>query len=450
LRIAIIGCGRVGLITGICLAFLGHRVILVDRDLHLLGLLDQGELPFYESHLGELFQSGRSSGALTFGADLGKAINETDLSFLCVSVPQLENGDSDFSFLDTAARQIAQAADSSKLVVVRSTVPVQTGEQLEHLLTVYRSKSDISFGVASNPQFLSEGTAVDDFFHPGRVLIGVRNTRVEQALREVYRPLLERTFPCPIHSDKCPATATPQLLVTKLHSAELIKQTSNAFLALKISYSNVLADLCERLDGDVLEVTKAIGLDPRIGSLFLKPGLGFGGTRLPADLRAFCHLAERLNVEAGIVQAAERVNRERIDIFFEKIQRSMWVLKGKRIALLGLAHKPGTDDVRGSPALELHARLTSAGATVRAFDPQAMTAARAACPSLVCAADAYDAAQRADALIISTDWEEFRGLDWERVRQAMARSAVFDGRNLLSPVRMRDLGFEYHSVGRPG
>lgn len=422
----------------------------MDRDAHLVTLLQQGRLPIYEPHLENLFYCSRSSGQLTFTDDIAGVTRAAPVVFLCVGVPQLEDGTSDFSSLETATRQLAQSSDSSKLVVVRSTVPVQTGEQLRHLLGVYRSRSDVSFDVASNPQFLREGTAVDDFFHPGRVLLGVESSHSEETLREIYRPLLEQAFACPVHGAKCPSGAVPQLLVTKIHSAELIKQTANAFLAMKISYANVLADLCERLGGDVEEVTHAVGLDPRIGSSFLNAGLGFGGSRLPTDLRAFCHLAERLGIEAGIAAATERVNRDRIDAFFERVQRSMWVLRGKRIAMLGLAHKSGTDDVRRSPALALYKRFLAAGSSVRGYDPKAMHQARSAYPDLVCAADAYDAAQQADALVISTDWDEFHTLDWKRIRGLMARPVIFDGRNVLSPSAMSALGFEYHSVGRPG
>jgi len=448
LSITIIGCGHVGLVTGICLASIGCEVVCLDHDTQRILLLQQGHLPIYEPHLQDLLRRGCSAGTLTFTSDFVKALDDSDVLFLCVSVPQLENGDSDFSSLDAAARQLAKAANSSKLVIVRSTVPVQTGEQLKRLLAVYRSRPDVSFSVAANPHFLREGTAVDDFFHPGRILLGVEDAQAEKTLRDIYRPILEQTFSCPMHVEKC-CVAAPRLLVTKLRSAELIKQTSNVYLAVKISYANVLADLCERLGGDVQEVTHAVGLDSRIGPLFLNPGIGFGGSKLPRDIRGFYHLAERLNVEAGIMQAAERVNRDRIGVFFNKVQRSLWVLKDKRIAMLGLAHKAGTDDVRGSPALELYERFISAGASVRAFDPKAIDQARSVHPDMICAIDAYDAARQADALIISTDWDEFRSLDWNRIHGSMARPAIFDARNLLSPFEMKSLGFEYHSVGRP-
>lgn len=449
MRIAAIGCGHVGLVTGICLASLGHHVICVDWDAERIRLLEEGRLPLFEPHLEELFLRGRSAGALIFTGDSGEAARDAAVIFLCVGVPQLENGDSDFSALDSAARQIAQAVDASKLIVVRSTVPVQTGEQLTHLLAVYRRNRDVCFSVAANPQFLREGTAVEDFLHADRVLLGVEDSASEKALREIYAPVLDREFDCPVHPQGCPPREPPELLLTDIHSAELIKYTSNAFLAVKISYANVLADLCERLHADVQEVTRAVGLDPRIRPSFLQAGLGFGGSRLPKDLRAFCRLAERTGVEAGILQAAEEVNRNRIDLFFDKVQRSLWVLKDKRIGLLGLAYKANTDDIRGSPAIALFKRFTAAGAQVRAFDHRAMDQARSAHPDLICGADAYDIAGHADALVVAVDWDGFLGLDWPRIRNLMARPTVFDGCNLLSPSRMKELGFEYHSVGRP-
>ena len=449
MRIAIFGCGHAGLVTGICLSSIGHHVVLFDQDTELVHSLDKARLPIYELHLDKLFHRCLAERALSISTHWEEAASNAEIVFLCVTVPQLEDGESDFAALDSAATQIARAGNIPRLVVLRSTVPVQTGKQLKHILTAYCRKPDIRFRIAANPQFLREGTAVEDFFHPDRILLGIEDASSEETLREVYRPLLTPGFRCPLHSRGCPSRKPPEVILTSVHSAELIKHASNAFLAMKISYANVLADLCEQLGGDIKEVAKAVGLDQRIGSNFLEAGIGFGGPRLPAHLRSFCHLAERVGVQAGILQAAERVNRSRVALLFTKIQNSLWVLKAKRIGLLGLAHKSGTDDVRGSPAIELLMQLSAAGAEVRAFDPQAMAKARAAFPHLVCGVDAYDIAHQAEALILATGWPEFNNLDWKRVRDIMARPVVFDGRNLLSPSEMRTLGFEYHSVGRP-
>jgi UDPglucose 6-dehydrogenase len=386
---------------------------------------------------------------LVFTSQLSEAALAGEVIFLCVGIPELENGESDLSAFDSVARQIAQAVESPKLVVERSTVPVKTGQHLNRLLSVYSGDRKIRFRVAACPQFLRKGTAVRDFLHPDRLLLGVEDPESEKTLRDLYAPILRRDFACPVHPDTCPPQEPPRLLTTDLQSAELIKQASNAFLALKISYANVIADLSERLGANVQEVTHAVGLDQRIGSQFLEAGIGFGGPRLPKDLRAFYRLTEQEGVDGGILKAAEDVNGNRIEFFFDKVKRSLWVLKDKRIALLGLAHKAGTDDVRGSPAIELFKCLTAAGAQVRAYDPRAMSNASAACPDLVTSHDSYGAAERADAVLIATEWDEFQLLDWERMRVAMDRPLVLDGRNLLSPAHMKSLGFEYHSVGRP-
>jgi UDPglucose 6-dehydrogenase len=448
-QICVIGCGHVGLVTGGCLAAIGHHVFCIDHDAERIRLIGEGSLPVYEPHLHELILRSRTSGMLALATDAAHALRKSDVIFLCIGVPQLENGKSDFSFLDAAANQIAKLVDAPKLIVLRSTVPVKTGEQLSHLLSVTTPNPHIRFRVAASPHFLREGTAVEDFFHPERILLGVDDPESETTLRQIYAPVLQQDFPCPIHPNGCPARKPPELLLTRVRSAELIKQASNAFLAVKISYTNVLADLCEQLGGNVQEVTHAIGLDPRIRPGFLQAGIGFGGDRLPKDLRAFCKLVASEGVDAGILQAAEHVNAGRVDAFAQKIQKSLWVLKDKKIALLGLSHKAGTDDIRSSPALALYKRLAAAGARVSAFDPQALSNARSAYPLLVAARDPYDAAMKADALLLLTEWDEFRTLDWQLIRDTMARPLVLDARNLLTPAYMKSLGFEYHSVGRP-
>jgi UDPglucose 6-dehydrogenase len=449
MQLAIIGCGHVGLVTGGCLAAIGHQVICADHDADLVRLLDGGQVPIYEPWLDAIIQRSRTTSKLAFTSQVSEAALRSEIIFLCVGVPEFDNGEPDLSAFDSAARQIAQVVETPKLVVERSNVPVKTGEQLRRLLTAYGGNRKTHFRVAANPQFHRKGTSVEDFLHPDRILFGVEDAESEKTLRQLYAPILRQDFNCPVHPQICPPREQPQLLVTNLHSAELIKQASNAFLAVKISYANVLADLSERLGANVQEVTHAVGLDQRIGSRFLEAGIGFGGAHLPKDLQAFYRLAEREGVDAGILEAAEAVNRDRIEVFFEKVARSLWVLKDKRIAMLGLAHKADTDDIRGSRAIELFKRLKAAGAQVRAYDPRAMSNASAACPDLVTSRDAYEAADHADALLIVTEWDEFRLLDWQRMREAMSRPLVLDGRNLLSLAHMKSLGFEYHSVGRP-
>lgn len=449
MQVCIIGCGHAGLVTGGCLAAIGHHIFCVDHDAKRIRLLAEGHLPVYEPHLHELILRSRTTGMLTFTTDATHAVRSADVIFLCVGVPQLENGKPDFAKLDSAAHQIAKAVDEPKLIVLRRNVPVKTGEQLNHLLSVTTPNPRARFRVAADPQFLRKGNAVGDFFHPKRILLGVDDAESEAILRQIYAPILQQNFQCPIHPNGCPPHDPPELLLASVRSAELIKQASNAFLAVKISYANVLADLCEQIGANVLEVTHAVGLDPRIRESFLQAGIGFGGDRLPKDLRAFCQLVQAEGVDAGILQAAEDVNVGRVNAFFQKINRALWVLKDKKIALLGLSHKADTDDIRGSPAVELYRRLVAAGARVLAFDPQAISNARSAFPGLVSCRDPYETAAKADALLVLTEWDEFRLLDWQRIHDTMARPLVLDGRNLLSPTHMKALGFEYHSVGRP-
>lgn len=449
MQVCIIGCGHVGLVTGGCLAAIGHHVFCVDRDAERIRLLAEGRLPVYEPHLHELILRARTSGMLTLTTDATHALRSADVIFLCMGVPQLENGKPDFASLDSAANHIAKVVDGPKLIVLRRNVPVKTGEQLNHLLSVTTPNPRARFRVAADPQFLRKGNAVGDFFHPERILLGVDDAESEAILRQIYAPILEQNFQCPIHPNGCPPHDPPELLLASVRSAELIKQASNAFLAVKISYANVLAELCEQIGANVQEVTHAVGLDPRIRKSFLQAGIGFGGDRLPKDLRAFCQLVQAEGVDSGILQSAEDVNAGRVNAFFQRINRALWVLKDKKIALLGLSHKADTDDIRSSPAVELYKRLIAAGARVSAYDPQSISNARSAFPQLDSCRDPYEAATKADALLVLTEWDEFRLLDWKRIRDTMARPLVLDGRNLLSPANMKSLGFEYHSVGRP-
>jgi UDPglucose 6-dehydrogenase len=449
MRLAVIGCGYVGLVTGSCLAEAGHEVVATDNDLARIETLNAGRLPIHEPGLDLVMQRARAAGRLRFTSDCAEAVRTGDAIFICVGTPPLESGEADLSAIDNVARQIAAAANSPKLVIEKSTVPAQTGEQLRRALTVYGRKSDVTFRVASNPEFLREGTAVLDFFHPDRIVIGVEDQETERQLSEIYRPILEGQFHCPVHQPVCPAGRPPAFLVTTIASAELIKHASNSFLGLKISYANVIADLCERLGGDVEEVTRAMGLDPRIGPQFLNAGLGFGGFCLPKDIQAFLRLAERHGVDFSLLKETEKINKRRIDQLIEKVQKALWVVKGKRIGVLGLAFKANTDDVRFAPAIEVVRRLQAERAVVRASDPVAIEKARAVLSGVEFIEDPYAVAQGADALLLLTEWKQYRELDWKRICREMARPLVIDARNMLSPAEMKGLGFEYDSFGRP-
>jgi UDPglucose 6-dehydrogenase len=449
LQISIIGCGYVGLVTGGCLAAVGHHVTCVDNDAERIRSLQAGHIPMYEPHLETVITAARAAGRIDYSTDAALAAHSCEAIFICVGTPPLENGEADLSAIDAVARVIATEARGTKLVIEKSTVPVRTGEQLLRALEIYGRAGGAKFQVASNPEFLREGSSVHDFLHPDRIVVGVDEPATAEHMREIYRPILERTFLCPIHKGACPSIPLPPFVVTTINSSELIKHASNSFLALKISYANVLADLCERLGANVEEVTRAVGMDPRIGPQFLRAGIGFGGFCFPKDIQAFYRLAERAGIDFVLLKEAEQINKQCIDHFLEKVRRALWVLKGKQIGLLGLAFKPNTDDIRFAPALEILRRLLAEGASLRAYDPQAMKKTEGQFPTVNYCRDAYEVAAGADAVLLLTEWPEFRDLDWARVRDSMQRPLVLDGRNLLEPAAMRQLGFEYHSIGRP-
>jgi UDPglucose 6-dehydrogenase len=446
--LAVIGCGYVGLVTGACLAEAGHEVMCTDIDAARIAQLQAGGVPIFEQALDKTLAMARQAGRISFTADTGEAIRFGDAIFICVGTPPKDDGSADLSAIDHVAQQIAREARTSKLVVEKSTVPARTGIELRRAMSAYNRNPELHFRIASNPEFLREGTAVGDFFHPDRIVVGVEDKQSAEQLREIYAPILERRFRCPVHDGKCPGERNGEFLVTTISSAELIKHASNSFLALKISYANVVSDLCEKIGANVEEVTHAMGLDARIGTQFLKAGLGFGGFCFPKDIQAFIHLAGSVGVDFEILKAAERVNRQRIDAFVEKVKRALWVVKGKRLTLLGLAFKANTDDVRFAPALEVAKRLIDEGASVRATDPEAISRAQAAMPCIDYYADPFEALRDADAALICTEWDAFKRLDWERAGKLMARRLVIDGRNICDPAGMRKLGFEYHSFGR--
>ncbi len=325
MRLSVIGCGYVGLVTGACFAEAGHEVVCTDVDRERIAKLNAGGIPIYEEHLDQILASAHKAGRISYTDDAGEAIRAGDAIFICVGTPPKDSGEADLSAIDNVARQIAAEAKSPKLVVEKSTVPARTGLELSRALAAYSKNSKVKFRVASNPEFLREGTAVEDFFHPDRIVVGVEDPSSAAELREIYRPILEKSFRCPVHNGTCPPGHKAEFLVTTINSAELIKHASNSFLALKISYANVIADLCEKIGANVEEVTHAMGLDARIGGQFLKAGLGYGGFCFPKDVQAFIHLSASVGVDFDILKATERVNKQRIDRYFEKIRQALWV-----------------------------------------------------------------------------------------------------------------------------
>jgi UDPglucose 6-dehydrogenase len=364
-----------------------------------------------------------------------------------VGTPPLDNGEADLSAVANVARVIAQYATGDCLVVEKSTVPVQTGQRLRKELNLSSHKG-IRFEVASNPEFLSEGSAIRDFFHPDRIVIGVEQDEPAALLFDIYRPILEQNFDCPVHPDGT-VDKKPAWIVTDTNSAELIKHASNSFLATKISFINMVSDLCEAVGANVSTVALAMGLDSRIGPSFLNAGIGFGGFCFPKDVQAFVRIAAKSGCDFSLLREVEKVNKRRIEQFIEKLRQELWVVRGRKIAVLGLAFKPNTDDVRFAPAIELIRALLLDGAIVSAYDPQAAEKAQQVLPGVTYCSSVYEAAKDAVAIVIATEWNEFRDLDWDELRKVVARPLVVDGRNMYDPSEITARGFEYVSVGRP-
>jgi len=449
MNIAVIGAGYVGLITAAGLAETGQRVICVDDDLRKIEILNSGAMPFYEPGLGELVQRNRQAKRLEFISHLEDAVAECQVIFICVGTPPLENGEADLSSVEQVARRVSGCARGYHLVIEKSTVPVQTGRRLQKHFAIYASNPQFQCDVASNPEFLREGSGVEDFFHPDRIVVGVESEKAAALLEEIYQPLLERSFACPVH-ENCGERSRVPFVVTDINSAELIKHASNSFLATKISFINMIADLCEAVGADVRKVAEAVGMDKRIGSSFLRPGVGFGGSCFPKDLQAFVRVGEDAGCDFSLLREVERINRRRIDLLVNKLKSELWVVRGKRIGVWGLAFKPRTDDVRSSSALAVIRRLLAEGALVRAYDPQAMQKAKAEIPEIEYCADAYAAAQGAEAVLALTEWEEFLRLDLMKVRQVMVRPLILDGRNMFSRASMFAHRFEYLDIGSGG
>lgn len=447
MNVCVMGTGYVGLVTGACLAEIGHQVVCMDDDARKIEILLAGGMPIYEPYLEGMVKRSRAAGHLQFTTDVTEAVREAALIFICVNTPPLPDGEADLSYVELATRRIAEHASRSTLITEKSTVPVQTGAWIEKTLAIYSKRPGVEFDVASNPEFTREGMAVEDFLHPDRIVVGVSSARAEQTLRELYAPIVEGRFRCPIHADCRQDRAVP-FLVTDLRSAELIKHASNSFLAMKISFANALADVCELAGGDVLQVVKGVGLDKRIGRAFLNAGIGFGGSCFPKDVKAFVKIAEKGGYDFALLKEVDRINERRREMVLEKLKRALWILRGKRIGLLGLAFKPDTDDVRQAPALAIARRLLEEGAEVRGYDPQAAAKAQHAIPELTICGDPYEVGAQAEALILCTEWAEFPGLDWPRMKGQMVRPLILDGRNALDREKLISFGFEYIGIGR--
>jgi UDPglucose 6-dehydrogenase len=429
MKLAIIGTGYVGLVTGACFAEVGHQVVCVDNDAAKVKVLQAGGIPIYEPGLEELVRKNMAAGRLSFTTSTAEGVTQSEVIFIAVPTPPLPDGSVDLSFIEKVARDIAGAMTSYKIVVDKSTVPVKTGENVAETIKRY-NKPRVDFDVVSNPEFLREGFAVEDLMRPDRVVIGVRSQRPVAAMKELYAP-----FNAPI-------------IVTDINSAELIKHASNSFLALKISYINALSVLCEATGANVQEVANGMGMDERIGRRFLDASLGFGGSCFPKDLSAFIKIAEQVGCDLSLLKEVQQINARQMDRFVKKISETLWVLKDKTIGVLGLAFKQNTDDIRTSPAIELCHRLQKEGAHLRVHDPKAIEKAKAVLQKVAFVDDMNDVAEGCDALVVATEWEVFKKLDLDRARKALTHPILFDGRNLFDPAEMEKLGFIYKSIGR--
>ena len=415
--------------TGTCFAEGGHEVICVDKDADKVKLLQKGGMPIYEPGLDELVAKNVKAGRLRFSNSTQEGVERSDVIFIAVPTPAQPDGSVDLSFIEAVSREIAGAMTAYKIVVDKSTVPVKTGQKVAETIKRY-CKSKVDFDVVSNPEFLREGFAVGDFMKPDRVVVGVASQRPVQAMKEVYAP-----YNAPI-------------IVTDINSAELIKHAANSFLALKISYINAISVLCEMSGANVQEVANGMGMDLRIGRKFLDASLGFGGSCFPKDLSAFIQISEQLGYHFKLLKEVQRINADQMDRFLKKITDTLWVLKDKKIGVLGLAFKQNTDDVRMSPAIDLCHRLQKEGATLRVHDPQAMEKARAVLQNVTYVDDMNAVAEGCDALVIATEWPEFKNLDLEKARKNLTHPILFDGRNLFDVDEMERLGFLYKSIGR--
>ena len=429
MNVCIIGAGYVGLVTGACLADLGHNVVCVDNDKKKIDTLKKGSIPFYEKGLEQMIERNKKAKRLLFISSIKEGVKKSLVVFICVGTPSKANGEADLSYVEHVAKEIARSLSSYRLIVEKSTVPVETGKWVEHTIKINVRKK-IKFDIASNPEFLREGSAIEDFMHPDRIVIGVQSNKAKKILLELYK------------------TIKAEVVVTDIKSAELIKHASNSFLAAKISFINSVANVCEHTGADITKVAYGMGLDQRIGKGFLEAGIGYGGSCFPKDVDAFMHISGKLGYDFGILKAARKVNEEQKALFVRKIEEALWIVKGKTIGVLGLAFKPNTDDMRSAPSIDIINSLRESGARIKAYDPQAMKNARSILKGVTFCKDPYEIARASDAVAVVTEWHEFRVMDLKRIKKLMKNPLIIDGRNIFDPERMQRLGFRYISMGR--
>lgn len=430
-KICVIGCGHVGLVTAACLAELGHKVFGVDNNKEKIKNLNKLKIPFYEPQLEELVKKNFKKGRLKFTTSISGAVKDSEVIFIAVGTPSNPDGSPDLTAIEKVSCQIAYNLNSYKLIVEKSTVPVQTGIKVKETILRFR-KNKAFFDVASNPEFLREGSAVYDFFYPARIVIGVESKRAEKILKEIYAPLKTK------------------IIVTDINTAEIIKHASNSFLATKISFINAISRICDLAGADIKKVSEAMGLDPRIGKDFLNAGIGWGGSCFPKDLEAFIYIAKKLGYDFNLLKEVKRINQEQRIYFVEKIKEHLWILKDKKISVLGLSFKPNTDDLREAPSIEIINYLLEEKAKVVAYDPQAIKEAKKVFKGkkIKFAQNIYEAAKSSDCLCFLTEWDEFKKIDFKKVRKLMRIPLIADGRNMFERKDLEKLGFIYIGVGR--
>jgi UDPglucose 6-dehydrogenase len=435
MKITVIGAGYVGLVTAVCFAELGNDVLCVKKTLDNLDKLNSGTSPIYEPGLSEMLQRNLDIGRIRFSNNMKEAVDFSEIIFVCVGTPQSETGKADLSQVEEVSRNIAENMSGYKLIIEKSTVPVNTHKLIERTVERY-IREHLEFDVASNPEFLREGLAIYDFMNPDRIVVGVSSEKAGNIFKELYKPFTDKGN---------------TLFLTKTAAAEIIKYASNSFLAIKISYINMLADLCEKTGVDVNMVADGIGADKRIGRDFLKAGIGYGGSCLPKDVKAFINIASDYGLDFELLRAAEKINVDRRILFLEKIEDILWIIKDKRIAIWGLAFKPNTDDIREAPAIDVVGALVNAGSILNLYDPQAIENFKKFFPEserLTYFENKYEALVDADALLIITEWDEFKDINFEKIKSIMKLPIVIDGRNIYDNREMKKLGFEYHCIGR--
>ncbi|MDP8212388.1 MAG: UDP-glucose/GDP-mannose dehydrogenase family protein [Candidatus Zapsychrus exili] len=437
MEIAIIGAGYVGLVTSVCLAHIGHKVTCVDMDRKKIKKLKDGQVPIYEPGLDALLKKYLKNKKISFSTSVKDATRKATVIFIAVGTPSKKNGDADLTYVENVAREIARAMDSYKLIVEKSTVPADTGKKVARTIRLNLPKKfkqgkklNIDFDVASNPEFLREGSAIEDFMNPDRVVIGVESKKAEKLLREIYKPLRAK------------------IVVTNINSAEIIKHASNSFLATKISFVNALSQVCEKVGADISKVSEGMGLDKRIGRSFLDAGIGYGGSCFPKDVDAFIRLSEKSGYNFNLLKEVRNININQREFFVRLIEDKLWIVKNKTIGILGLAFKPNTDDMRNAPSLDIIKALASEGAKIKAYDPVSMENTKKVIRGITYAKDPYALVKGCDCVLLLTKWDEFKDLNFKKVKNLMRHPIIFDGRNLYNGKDLEELGFEYYGIGQ--